>query len=360
LIYFLLIFVSLLTSLAAAIFFHELGHVLAARLVGLQLREIRLGVGRQLFRFKVDRTEIFLHAFPMSGEVSLFPSLRHRGRFTELIFIFAGPLFDFISTFLLFFLILKFNEYPFFYVCFSCCFVVQVYLMLKNILPGHVWVYGRKVPNDGMQIVTFFLKRKRTFEDYEQQFLAEVQSYYSEIPYPVIFSAASERVAYYRICIANGWVDDLEKCLSALELELHGDLSECEKIVLLDFMVTEFLSRPNIMNIEKLDEWSATALSILPNSDHLKASRGSVLIELGRIEEGFLLFSQLRFSDAFNNSIMLAYEALGNYKYGKLEVAQEIFARSLSDYSSILSRNDRSFNIIKRVGEIIGFDMNNI
>ena len=49
------------------IFVHELGHLLAAKAVGVRVNEFALGMGPRLFRFRRGDTEYALRAFPIGG-----------------------------------------------------------------------------------------------------------------------------------------------------------------------------------------------------------------------------------------------------------------------------------------------------
>ncbi|MDR2295690.1 MAG: site-2 protease family protein, partial [Clostridiales Family XIII bacterium] len=49
------------------IFVHELGHLLAAKAVGVRVNEFALGMGPRLLRFKRGDTEYTLRAFPIGG-----------------------------------------------------------------------------------------------------------------------------------------------------------------------------------------------------------------------------------------------------------------------------------------------------
>jgi regulator of sigma E protease len=53
--------------LCLLIFVHELGHLLAAKAVGVRVNEFALGMGPRLFRFKRGDTEYALRALPIGG-----------------------------------------------------------------------------------------------------------------------------------------------------------------------------------------------------------------------------------------------------------------------------------------------------
>jgi len=62
--------VSLLV-LSALIFFHELGHYLAAKLMGVYVEVFSIGFGKRLATFKKFNTEWSISAIPLGGYVKM-------------------------------------------------------------------------------------------------------------------------------------------------------------------------------------------------------------------------------------------------------------------------------------------------
>jgi len=62
---------SVLLVLGGLIFFHELGHFLAARALGMGVSVFSLGFGPKLLRTVWGKTEYCLSAIPLGGYVSL-------------------------------------------------------------------------------------------------------------------------------------------------------------------------------------------------------------------------------------------------------------------------------------------------
>jgi Peptidase family M50 len=73
---------------------HELGHALAARLLGWTVSEIVIGFGRELYRFQVGSTRVRLRALPVEGYVVASPSAGSyaHARSKQALIYFAGPL----------------------------------------------------------------------------------------------------------------------------------------------------------------------------------------------------------------------------------------------------------------------------
>lgn len=71
---------------------HELGHALAARLVGWRVTEVVIGFGRELKRFRVGNTRVRLRAVPVEGYVISAPGSTEGARAKQAWIYFAGPL----------------------------------------------------------------------------------------------------------------------------------------------------------------------------------------------------------------------------------------------------------------------------
>ncbi|MDQ7067911.1 MAG: RIP metalloprotease RseP [Sulfurimonas sp.] len=112
------IFVSILV-LSGLIFFHELGHYIAARMMGVYVEVFSIGFGKKLFSFRKWNTEWAIAAIPLGGYVRMkgqddsdptkksFDDDSYNVKTpTQKIFILlAGPAFNFIIAFVLYFFI---------------------------------------------------------------------------------------------------------------------------------------------------------------------------------------------------------------------------------------------------------------
>jgi regulator of sigma E protease len=105
-----------LVVLGILVAFHELGHFLAARWVGVKVLKFSLGFGPKLFGRQVGDTEYLLSAIPLGGYVKLFGedeaeavtpddrrrSFVHQGLWGKVFIVAAGPGFNFILAYLIF------------------------------------------------------------------------------------------------------------------------------------------------------------------------------------------------------------------------------------------------------------------
>jgi regulator of sigma E protease len=105
-----------LVVLGVLVAFHELGHFLAARWVGVKVLKFSLGFGPKLIGRKMGETEYLLSAIPLGGYVKLFGedeteattqedrarSFAHQKLWGKVLIVAAGPGFNFILAYFIF------------------------------------------------------------------------------------------------------------------------------------------------------------------------------------------------------------------------------------------------------------------
>jgi regulator of sigma E protease len=105
-----------LIVLGVLVAFHELGHFLAARWVGVRVLKFSLGFGPKLFGRQVGETEYLVSTIPLGGYVKLYGeddteaitaddrrrSFAHQSLWGKVLIVGAGPGFNFILAYLIF------------------------------------------------------------------------------------------------------------------------------------------------------------------------------------------------------------------------------------------------------------------
>lgn len=119
--HFLFSLFSFLIVLSVLIFFHELGHFLAARRLGIKVLKFSLGFGPRLIGRTVGETEYLISALPLGGYVKLFGeepekgedapvlspedrarSFSHAPVWKRIMIVAAGPVFNMLLAYLIF------------------------------------------------------------------------------------------------------------------------------------------------------------------------------------------------------------------------------------------------------------------
>ena len=107
---------AFLLLIGPLIFIHELGHLLAAKLVGVKVLSFSLGFGPALLKLRLGETEYRLAPIPLGGYVSLLGptpaddvppheesrALRSKPLWARYLVLFAGPLFNLLLPILLY------------------------------------------------------------------------------------------------------------------------------------------------------------------------------------------------------------------------------------------------------------------
>ncbi len=108
---------SFVVVLGILIFFHELGHFLVARLLGVGVEKFSLGFGPKLFGKKIGRTDYIVSVLPLGGYVKMVGeepnadispvdipvSFTHKHVFKRILIVAAGPFFNFFLAIIIFF-----------------------------------------------------------------------------------------------------------------------------------------------------------------------------------------------------------------------------------------------------------------
>lgn len=104
--------------LGGLIFFHELGHFLVARLMGVRVEKFSIGFGPALLKWQRGHTEYKLAAIPLGGYVKMMGdepdsevpeedrqyAFNHKALWKRTLVVFAGPAFNLILPFIIYFI----------------------------------------------------------------------------------------------------------------------------------------------------------------------------------------------------------------------------------------------------------------
>ena len=110
---------AIIFVLGVLIFFHELGHFLVAKALGIGVKTFSLGFGPKILGFRVNRTDMQISAFPLGGYVKLFgeeqndfdPRFSDAEDFSKrpplhrILVVAAGPIFNLLLAWILYFLV---------------------------------------------------------------------------------------------------------------------------------------------------------------------------------------------------------------------------------------------------------------
>ena len=197
--------------------------------------------------------------------------------------------------------------------------LTQMFLIVMDLVPHRGMVEGKKLASDGLQLVHLLWNARQGLTDGVRLYRAMLAPYARPQASPLPISPASSRL----LCLMvqpKEWEDAaaMRTYMEALERELSSGVTPEEELLVLDSLVTTGLTWGNPSLRPRLDQWSLRALQLGPHVETLRGSRGAVLVELGRWEEGKAVLAGLAAAegsfDAFMKQTYLARaeHALGN------------------------------------------------
>lgn len=345
------------------IYIHEFGHVLAARIVGIGVNRVIIGTGKELMRVTVLGiplvvTNNFAAGFTIMGSIEK-RLLKLRYAF----FIAGGVLLQsFLAAACVGLLGIK--DWTYLYasgISVSTMFVFSnMLLVATNLFPRHFNLYGIRTPNDGLRLLKApFLKEQninellladRIFKAHElferKEYLAAAAAYekcneeFSTLP----ILRLNQSVALLKLL-------NLEKAENML-LQLSRDAGVDEYNCLL----YNNLAWINLLyyteeSIKKADDFSKIAFDLNSQFKAIIGTRGSVLIALGRFNEGIKLLSQIsnlrkKIEPKTNNATNIMFLAYGHFMIKNRDKGCKYLSLAESYYSQMEADEKYLFELL--------------
>jgi hypothetical protein len=195
----------------------------------------------------------------------------------------------------------------------------QFYLIVISLFPFRAKVDGVRLASDGLQVLQLLTAPRKGPTELGLVYRDMLVPYVGPDNHQPTFSSASPRI-HYEVHSVDKYEDGaaLQAHRAALERELASQLSREEKLLVLDSLITTGLISGEPGFRARLDEWSLRALQLGPEIETLRGGRGSVLVELGRWEEGKTILAKLSAVEGSFDLLMIqiylarAEHALGN------------------------------------------------
>jgi hypothetical protein len=300
-----------LPGLAIGVVFHELGHLTCAAVGSIPVYKIVIGSGPLLWRSRFGSSWLELRAAPLAGRVQPYPVLKYR-RFWWALFVLGGALGNLAVICLMYGLhavgaARNANDIM------APVMWVQVMMIILSLVP----LGG----NDGMLLLRML--RSRTHAPAPADLGKAYDTFLGgdgKADTPFTMTEASLRLWFHGFRFRTDR-DARPEAREGMLRELHrGTLSHEEQIWALDALVTDGIVSGDPAVRPSLDAWSQQALALGPDRPTLQGSRGAVLVELGRYDEGKALLAPLAAPDrpdsfdAFMSRAFLAFaeHGLGN------------------------------------------------
>jgi hypothetical protein len=298
--------------------FHELGHLMCAFIAAIPVHRIVIGAGPLLWRSHFGDGWLQLRVLPLNGRVEVYP-LANLRMFRWAFFLIGGVLGN-LAVICIFYGLhgssaaRKMDE------ILGPIMFMQVLMVIGNIIP----LAGRFGANDGMRLLRLLQGRDPglAFQENLGKIYSGFLSSYGKGNAQFTMTTASSRLVYHVIRF-HADKEVREEAREGLLRELdRGDLSREEQMCALDILVTDGLASGDVSGRPHLDAWSQQALALGPDLPTLQSSRGAVLIDLGRYEEGKALLTPMAAVEQPESFISRMFLALAEHRLGNETVAQ--------------------------------------
>lgn len=267
---------------------HETGHFVGATAAGFPVYRMSWGMGPVLLRRRFNDTWFEIRAHLWHGIVLIDPGLRFR-KYASMLFVAGGVLGNLtLLAGLLLFLAAVPVTLPV-QDALAGVAIAQLSMIAGTLVPTRCKVKGVIYPSDGRQLIDIARERRIDPPSPVALVMTEMLRPYFNGREPVL--PAPEVIAriWRHFGDPERWTrPDIRRDTDAglaRELQLGGLPHEVELLVL-DAVMTNALLFGDSELRSRLDEWSRRALELGPDVPTIRGSYGSVLVELGRNEEG--------------------------------------------------------------------------
>jgi hypothetical protein len=309
-----------------SLFCHEVGHLVCAKLVGLPPRLIKVGIWFNIFRGRFLGAQLELNILPAYGltfahhpdsDWSTFEDLRLK----LIIYSLGGCLAN--SALLIGSLtMLVFTGLPIFRL-FS---FLEVLMIIAALIPEDLSLYGNKIPSDGKNI--FFLLTKKYhryffFSGSVQEEIASIAG--DQAPPKILFKNDKRALELYVKAETAFYYLHYDEIVALLSELLSGEsASDAERAYLLDWLSAIVINHGQKQYLSQADAWSEEAMKYAGHAKTIQGTRGAILIELGKYEEGRKLLFPLteEGNDLFDIAISSYYLAKADHHLGNGEQAR--------------------------------------
>jgi len=339
---------------------HELTQFFAARCAGFYIRGLFIGGGRTLAKFRFKGVPCIVSESLVGGLVFYLVTSRQHARLKMFFVIAAAIAASVALTAILFWLaVTAFPTSP------SPVILRRLYAFLLGmtgvaliclpgiLIPFSYTYHGTRVQSDTMRLLTLW---RKTDAEIERQILAVKNLTTDEID-PMTFSleeaeanveADPESAIALRTAIMylRPYFDP--KLPGYYRRLIAAAATPGERLRSIDEFLTYCLEGDSVAaNAAEMEALSTELLASDPNNPSLRGTRGSILIDLGRREEGVAMLADIlaRSDDPVNQCYSSIFMALAAKSAGDLKTA--------SEYANHARKTDGECLALKRIADLL-------
>ncbi|WP_299518997.1 site-2 protease family protein [Winogradskyella sp.] len=329
--------VATLLFIKVGVVIHEIGHLLFGKLAGGNPKRIVLGKSHEVKRFQVFNVKIILNKDFNGGFAFVNFPVGKKSKINKFILTSGGFFTNLIVAYLVY-AVFGFNAAYLsgkhgldFY---SAFILANTLLAIISLIPYYVEYLGVKVATDGLTLLKLlFSKKNESNIDYNDFF--EAQDRFEDKDFDEAINLykkyleleETKLLASYNVGLMHLKKGEPDEALRWIEPCL--DIVDKEKNKMMYAHINNGLAWLKLVadDHEDIDLLSKTAYSIKPDFSYFAGTRGSVLIELGKVEQGIKILEPLiDFKFPNNQTISAAiYLYYGHMLQAKSDKAKKYF-----------------------------------
>jgi tetratricopeptide (TPR) repeat protein len=311
------------------IIFHELAHAAVAKLLGLRVFGIIIGMGKTIWSGKYFGTEWTINLLPLGGITLVGTRPVPRIRWKLFLIYLAGPASHLLMAVVLFFAQQTLSVFSFEYQLLMSLVVANIVLAVTNLYPFQVSLTTGMQGTDGWHLLRVpFLSEVELGKRYIGYFAGEALQAYTMNDFD------SARKWVDRALSFDPTSGIARNVLGIIQMA-SGEHS-ASRATFLQILETEEAKEPGLHYIllnnvaylnallrdpallPEADDYSSQAFQHLPWVPAVMGTRGTVLVELGKFEEGIALLkkSMSQHIDRQSKALNACHIAVGELRRG--------------------------------------------
>jgi len=297
--YFLLHLLTLLVFNRINIIFHEYGHVVFGRIVGVKTLKLYFGKGRLLKDTYIFGIRTIINR-KLKGAQTYFELSENDNRFKAFVRI-SGGILTHLLLCIIIYVLFGFdakNLYHGNYFDMSSIFLISnLFILLGTIIPSYGYVMGIKIPNDGLSLLKIMFEKKYIIENShnngvlkQASELMQNENYHECLP---IMKKLVEQYPEDIMLLINISVCQIEclepaQAIQTLEKCLDYKDSKKEKPLILNNMADAYLMLNTQESITKAHKFMKAVMEEQSDFNPFLGTLGGVLIMMGNYKEALL------------------------------------------------------------------------
>lgn len=332
-----------------SIFCHEIGHFIFAKLAGMSPYLVQVGTGYKFLKLQLFNTVFEFRILPYGGMTQAYHLTLDSFKVRFLLFAIGGVFANFLLVgFLITLLRIQRDLLILILIIFEFVF------LFSNLTPTEFKIYNQIVQSDGQLIIcALTINYQKIYQDISEEYKKQSYRYKNDKAIlPETFLGNDLRTLQIFIdaqkkLYSHAYEEAVKLFIQVLNFK---KISNCEKVFILDNLSCIVVMHGYKKYLNDADRWSEEAIKLASYSKTLKGTRGAILVELGRYDEGKQLLLPLTEpeNDALDIAVSSCYIAKAEYFLGNIERVNAWLANAKeiggADANKVLKRIQKEIN----------------